>query len=261
MNKRGGIKIGIPSGTKEWADYNVNCINGCFYNCKYCYAKFMAIRFGRKNHKNWSIMEINDKVVSKNYRLRKGRFMFPTTHDIFPFEPFLSACLKTLENILMEGNEILITSKPSILVIKKICREFSKFKHQIQFRFTIGSINNNLLRFWEPKAPSYSERKKSLILAYENGFKTSISSEPLLDFDPRPLINDLYQYVTESFWLGIMNYIPVKNVHIEEQMFYNNARKLKRKENLMNILRWTKNYNKIRYKDSIKKRLKLISNY
>ncbi len=30
------------TGTKEWADYNVNCINGCYNNCKYCYAKMIA---------------------------------------------------------------------------------------------------------------------------------------------------------------------------------------------------------------------------
>jgi DNA repair photolyase len=37
----------ITSGTKEWADHNVNCIRGCSNDCRYCYAKIMAKRFGR----------------------------------------------------------------------------------------------------------------------------------------------------------------------------------------------------------------------
>jgi DNA repair photolyase len=31
----------ITSGTREWADYNVNCVAGCYNNCRYCYAKVM----------------------------------------------------------------------------------------------------------------------------------------------------------------------------------------------------------------------------
>lgn len=37
----------ITLGTKEWADSNVNCYLGCSNNCRYCYAKKMAIRFNR----------------------------------------------------------------------------------------------------------------------------------------------------------------------------------------------------------------------
>ncbi len=89
------------------------------------------------------------------------------------------------------------------------------------------------------------------------GFKTSISAEPLLDFDPRPLIKDLIPLVTESFWIGIMNYIPVKNFPAEDKNFYENARNQKKKKHLIELLNWTRNYAKIRYKNPIKKILNI----
>ena len=246
------------SGTKEWADRNINCIDGCKNNCKYCYAKFMAIRFKRrKNPNDWKDMKIRDKIVSKKFKKINGRIMFPSSHDIFPYEPYLSACLDTIKHILIPGNSILITTKPSIYVIKTICKKFYKFQPQIQFRFTIGSIDNNQLTFWEPNAPSYIERKESLVYAYKKGFKTSISAEPLLDFDPRDLIKDLLPFVSESFWIGIMNYIPRKKVNIEEIKYYNEVRKNREIEHLLKIVNWTKNYDKIRFKSSIQNKIEL----
>jgi DNA repair photolyase len=35
-------------GTREWASTNVNFITGCSNNCLYCYARAMAIKFGKK---------------------------------------------------------------------------------------------------------------------------------------------------------------------------------------------------------------------
>jgi len=34
-------------GTEEWADENENLINGCSHDCKYCYAKAIAIQYKR----------------------------------------------------------------------------------------------------------------------------------------------------------------------------------------------------------------------
>ena len=55
----------ITLGTKEWADSNVNCYSGCSNNCRYCYAKKMAIRFNRKSENNWQEMEPNKKSINK----------------------------------------------------------------------------------------------------------------------------------------------------------------------------------------------------
>ena len=113
----------IPTGTKEWADYNVNCIKGCYNNCRYCYAMCMAKRFGRANSKNWKNMVIREDVVKQNFRKYSGRVMFPSSHDLFDIPEYEDACFIVLEKILASGNDVLITTKPRFSVIKKIGKE------------------------------------------------------------------------------------------------------------------------------------------
>jgi len=102
------------------------------------------------------------------------------------------------------GNEILIVSKPHLECIVAICNEFVDYKEKILFRFTIGSSDNEVLKFWEPCAPLFEERIASLKCAYESGFETSISSEPMLDNNIAEVIDIVRPYVTHSIWLGKM---------------------------------------------------------
>ncbi|TKJ19800.1 MAG: hypothetical protein CEE43_14455 [Promethearchaeota archaeon Loki_b32] len=241
----------ITLGTKEWADSNVNCYFGCSNNCRYCYAKKMAIRFKRKTEKTWKIMEPNLKAIKKGYLKRKGRIMFPTSHDITMES--LSSCLIVLKKIIDAGNEILITTKPRLSCIKLICNDFYKKKNSIQFRFTITSKNNELLKFWEPYAPLFKERIEALKFAYHKGYKTSVSIEPFLDEDPYTLVDILYPYITESIWIGKMNYVFSKNKTPKLINFYNYIDKINSKENLLRIFDMAKNYDNsiVRIKDSI----------
>ncbi|MFW9873536.1 MAG: hypothetical protein ACFFG0_10565 [Candidatus Thorarchaeota archaeon] len=240
----------ITLGTKEWADSNVNCYFGCSNDCRYCYAKKMAIRFKRKTEETWKLMEPNQKALEKRYSKRRGRIMFPTSHDI-TLES-LSGCLNVLKKLLDAGNEILITTKPNLSCVKIICNEFLKKKDLIQFRFTITSLNNEKLAFWEPNAPLFDERLKSLIHAHNMGFKTSISIEPFLDENPFLLVDKLIPYVTESIWIGKMNYIQYVNLLSNEISFFNFIRNINRDKNLNKIVQNSKKYNRVvRIKDSI----------
>ena len=110
--------------------------------------------------------------------------------------------------LLEAGNEVLIVSKPWPECISYICKNFKDYKDQIVFRFTVGAIDNSILSFWEPGAPSYEKRKESLMVAYNLGFSTSLSLEPILDTaNIDSLIDDLIPYVTGSIWIGKMNRI------------------------------------------------------
>lgn len=191
-------------GTTEWAASNVNYLKGCSNDCKYCFSKEMAIRFKRKTPENWKEEEINWEAYNKNVKQREGYIMFPSTHDITP--KHLDLAIDFLKRLLGNGNKVLIVSKPSFECIKRICDSFADFKDQILFRFTIGSTNNKTLKFWEPNAPDYNERKKALVYAFEAGYQTSISCEPMLDNRIDKVIDDLSQYVTDAIWLGKMNF-------------------------------------------------------
>jgi DNA repair photolyase len=249
----------ITSGTKEWADHNVNCIKGCFNNCRYCYAKMMAKRFGRCEEDSWKNMIINQNAVNKEYGKYKGRVMFPSTHDIIDEPEIQEACFIVIHKLLQAGNEVLITTKPRLSIIKEIIKRFRLFREQLQFRFTITSIDNQLLSFWEPNAPTFEERLVSLRYAYESNFKTSVSIEPFLDYTPQILIYNLKPLVTESIWLGPMNYIPSNNVPEEYKHYYKDIRDNYLVEHLQELYDELKDNPVIRFKDSMSNRLKILA--
>ena len=245
----------ITSGTREWADYNVNCIKGCSNDCKYCYAKIMAKRFGRCKDGNWKDMIVNKNAVEKKYRKYNGRVMFPSTHDIVDEPELQEACFIVIGKLLEVGNEVLITTKPKLAVTEKIIEKFSPYSEHLQFRFTITSIDDSLLSFWEPNAPNFEERFESLKYAYNMGFKTSVSIEPFLDYIPQTLINILSPYITESIWLGPMNYIPLKSIPEVDKHYYSNIRENYLVKHLREIYEELRSNPIIRFKDSMNNRL------
>jgi len=240
----------ITTGTKEWADFNVNCVKGCSNNCRYCYAKMIAKRFRRCTDDTWKNMEINQKAVDKQYKKYDGRVMFPSSHDIVDDPDVLKSCMIVLEKLLQAGNEVLVTTKPDLEVVTKILNQFREYKNQIQFRFTISSNNDDVLSFWEPGAPPYLSRKEALIRAYKEGFETSLSVEPFLDNTPFKLIEELEEYVTDTIWVGPMNYIAKSNISAEDQPYYDQLRKNVNPDNLKNIHEHLKDNPKIKFKDS-----------
>lgn len=247
-------------GTKEWADSNVNCCTGCSNNCRYCYAKKMAIRFGRATKETWPIMKIRSEDVETDYNKRDGRIMFPTSHDITP--EVKDACFTVLNKLLEAGNEVLITTKPRLEIIQEICSLFFNFKDQIQFRFTITSANDELLEFWEPGAPNLIERIKSLNLAFALGYKTSVSIEPFLDAIPEFLVYMIYEQVTESIWIGKMNHISRQYESEEEKIRYKILRNNYSDSNLLRTYRVLKTTPKVRFKDkTLLKMKKLYQEY
>lgn len=245
-------------GTKEWSDYSVNCVTGCSHDCKYCYAKTMAIRFGRSTPENWKDEEIRTIQLSKKFMKRKNgkRFMFPSTHDITPTN--LSACIQRLTNLLAPGNEGIIVTKPHFECIQALCEVFPMFKDQFIFRFTVGSSNSDTLRFWEPGAPDFEERLASLKYAHWKGYQTSVSCEPMLDDNIQDVVEKVLPYVTETVWIGKPNMLKSRlsiNGHNDEETM---ARADDLLQSMSDQFIWDlydryKEEPKIRWKDSIKK--------
>lgn len=245
----------ITSGTREWADHNVNCIKGCSNNCRYCYAKLIAKRFGRCTEETWKEMKVNDNILNKTFRKYNGRVMFPSSHDIIDESEVKEACFIVIDKLLRAGNELLITTKPRISITKELTDRFNSFKMLLQFRFTITSSDNQLLSFWEPNAPTFEERFESLKYAYENGFKTSVSIEPFLDYAPQILIYVLSPFITESIWVGPMNYIPSNGVPDVDRHNYEEIRSKYRTVRLREIYNELRDNPIIRFKDSMYNRL------
>ena len=138
MMKKGSV----TSGTKEWADKNVNCIRGCHNNCRYCYAKMMAKRFGRCTEATWKKMQVRKDILNKTFRKYNGRVMFPSSHDIIDTPEVRRACFAVMRSLLVAGNDLLVTTKPSLPITCGIVKTFAAFRPQLQFRFTITSMDN-----------------------------------------------------------------------------------------------------------------------
>ena len=192
------------TGTKEWAESNVNLQLGCEHGCRYCYARYSAV----KRHilctsEQWLDPVIVRSKVRRSFLKRSGVVMFPSTHDITLRN--LSECICVLSKLLDAGNRVLVVSKPHLTCIPDICKAFEKFRNRLMFRFTIGSMDDRVLSFWEPNAPDFRERLGCLRHTYKKGFQTSISCEPFLDCDVDKIV-ELFEilkpYITHSLWIG-----------------------------------------------------------
>ena len=195
------------SGTKEWSVASVNCALGCPNSCYYCYAREMAIRFGRvPSVSNWQNNVSIQRQTAKECRMYDGVVMFPTTHDITP--NLLQPAYEVLTNLLTVGNDVLIVSKPHLYCVQILCRALVEWTHQIQFRFTISTTDGRIAKMWEPGAPPPVERIACLREAFNAGYRTSVSMEPMLD--PKHAVEDFHQFkpcVTEAIWLGKLNHL------------------------------------------------------
>jgi hypothetical protein len=196
------------TGTREWADNNVNIQIGCENGCRYCYARWGAVVWHKYCEANeWNEPRINHQKVDMNYGYMEGGVMIPSTHDITPLN--ISEVLVVINKLLAVGNEVLIVSKPRWSCIPLICESLKtnhpdKYKSKVTFRFTIGSTDDNILKFWEPNAPPFKERWACLKYAYEAGFNTSVSCEPYLDQFPDYVYVATEDYVTDKIWVGLL---------------------------------------------------------
>jgi DNA repair photolyase len=256
MNERQKILF----GTKEWAPYNFNFMNGCSNDCSYCYAKEMAIRFKRKNSENWKFEE-PVSLEGKSFNKRNGRIMIPSSHDITPNN--IEIAVSVIKKLLESGNKLLIVTKPHYTCISRLVNEFMSYRKEIQFRFTIGSVNTDILTLWEPGATGFEERLESLKHAFINKFSTSISVEPLLDDNIDNLVTELQPYVTDSIWIGKMNFpgrrIKMNNSSTVIPKYVEKLIASQSDEKIIKMWREYKNNPMIEWKESIKKVIEKFS--
>lgn len=243
------------SGTREWACHNLNCCKGCSHGCIYCYTRFIAVRFKRLTPQQWTDEAVLEHVVKKGFRPAAGTTMFPTTHDITPGN--LQACEIVLKKLLATGRRVLIVSKPHLACIQRLCAELVGWKSQMLFRFTIGLADEDLRQFWEPAAPSFDDRLVSLRGAYEAGYETSVSAEPLLEpWNVRAIVEAVRPFVNHSIWIGKANQLrqrtawklPPDHPEIIRLLAWQTDQKVREIYELLKgdpLIRWKDSYKKV----------------
>lgn len=245
-------------GTREWASHNQNFISGCLHDCLYCYSKEMAIRFKRKTPETWKVEELNERKLAAPMKKYSGRVMFPSSHDITPQN--LEHSVQFLKKLLEFGNDVLLVTKPHYECITRICTDFQKYRDKILLRFTIGSPDSRTLKLWEPTAPSFAERLKSLKAAYNKDFNTSISIEPILDKRAAiiRLVEKVEPFVSNAIWIGKPNFLirRLKMNGVTSTEILEKAATLERwcsNEEIMKLYSTLKSHRKVKWKESIKK--------
>ena len=236
------------TGTREWMPNSRNRCRGCKNNCRYCYGKFRAVRYKQKTEGNWHEMEL--LKIRQSTKKADGGIMFPTTHDLHIehvdwWGPFLK---EMLEN----SNDVLIVTKPEYAAISYICENLEQYKNQMEFRFTIGTNDNKVAAYWEPGAPSPSDRLMAIAHVCTLGFRTSISMEPLLIEQPKEMIDSLFMgWINGDIWIGAMNHYDL-NPEIPEE-----ARQIQiqSRDNMQRVYESLKDNPQIRWKDSVQKLL------
>lgn len=252
-----------PSGTREWAKKTWDIATGCPHDCFYCYSKDREVRrFHRVKKGEWKNLKLRPHAVGKRWRKTEGRIMFPANHDIVP--EIIDECVLTIREMVKSWDRVIIVTKPHLDCVTRLCTEFEKDKDKILFRFTIGSLHDDVLKFWEPGAPNFEERWASLKWAHGHGFRTSISSEPFLDEDIRQLFKILEPWVTDTIWIGPMNHME-ERVDKEARLrwsdahwdYWNRVKNSQTKERIQKLYDDMKAEKKVRWKNAIKEMLGL----
>lgn len=249
------------TGTNEWAASTVNCVRGCSHGCWYGYCRANAARFKQRKPEEWTREEIDELAVNRRFGLRDGRVMLPSSHDITPGT--VGAVTAIACNLLAAGNELLIVSKPHLECIEQLVAAMRPgWKQWVTFRFTIGSTRDDVLRLWEPGAPPFWERMEALRFVREEGFKVGVSIEPMLE-DPREVIAAVTPFVDDTIWLGRANQLMARLKLNKAPAEVMEAAKALLKEQTddwcLELYRRWKNHPRVRFKDSIKRVVGLVS--
>ena len=245
------------TGTLEWAGDTMNIQIGCEHGCRYCYAAELAIKqYGYCiSQEAWLDPIINQKKVDLPHKRKyPDGVMFPSTHNITPRN--LSEYLCVLRKLLDAGNQVLIVTKPHYDCVSVICEGYKSYIDQITFRFTIGSIRNDILKFWEPGAPSYLERMSCLEYAFSSGFRTSVSCEPMLDAWPHHVYAAVEEQVTDTIWFGKMRNMNSRvdfkaMTKKQQQLYVVPLMKAQQDSVILGYVAMMKDWPKVRFKDSI----------
>jgi len=242
----------VGTGTKEWAEVTENIQIGCANGCLYCYAADKAAKMygGWCKRDEWTSERLTKRAEIKSYPARDGVIMFPSTHDITPFN--LDTYIRVAKLMLEKGNKVLIVSKPRMGCVKKMIREFELYRKLVLFRFTMGTVQENVSLLWEPGAPLPRERRECLALAFGNGFRTSVSIEPMLEGYQMTeiLVEWVRPFVTDTIWIGKMNK-PELRVQKDYHYLLEKIRNMQSDEQIMELYTWFKDDGMIRWKDSI----------
>ena len=173
-------KSGLPG-----ADFVLNPYTVCSHSCIYCYADFIK-RFTGHGEEDWG--DFVDVKINAPELIEKDMMKTPSQSLILigsvtdPYQPLedkykiTRKCLEEFLKLKLIPELQIITKSP--LVTRDIDL-FNKFKN-IRVAISLGILNEELARDFEPYAPSPLSRLDALKKLDKEGIKTALFVSPIL---------------------------------------------------------------------------------
>jgi len=163
------------------ADYAVNCYAGCEHSCIYCYARYTT-RFSHPGAPWGSFVDVKinaPQVLAREAARKKvGNVFLSSVCDGWqPAEATYGLTRQCLEILLHHHYPLSILTK-SVLAGRDF--DLLKKNQHTSFGVTITTLNENLIKFIEPRSSPASERLGLLQEAKRKGLSTYAFLGPLL---------------------------------------------------------------------------------
>lgn len=159
---------------------------GCFYNCKYCYAKNL-LNFRKLWHPNdVGIADIEKvkKTISNKIEPNSVVRLGGMTDCFQPIEKYVKNTYHTIKELNKKRVHYLIVTKSSLIATEEYLDILDKELAHIQV--SIPSDNNDVLKNTD-NAPSFESRVGTIEKLQKEGFDVSLRLSPFLfetvDFD------------------------------------------------------------------------------
>lgn len=149
-----------------------------------------------------------------------GTVMFPTTHDLT--SGTAEAWVFKLRALIEAKNKVLIVSKAPLEIVNLIQAAalnrksphapIDGWRERTELRVTLGTLSVDVARFWEPGAPTPSERLKAVEEVRAIGVTVSASMEPLLSPESAgaTVAALLNAGVNGEIWIGCANKLRLR---------------------------------------------------
>ena len=168
--------------------WTINPYRGCEFGCQYCYARytheFMEMRDGREFEQKIYVKQHTSELLRRDLRRVKpgeGIALGTATDPYQPAERRYEVTRGILEEFAHHrGFELGIVTKSNLIVRDvNLLREVSR-NNTLSIHLTITTLNTELARILEPRAPRPDLRLDAVRQLSEAGLSVGVSSSPVL---------------------------------------------------------------------------------
>ncbi|MBC7081575.1 MAG: radical SAM protein [Thermoplasmatales archaeon] len=192
-------------------DYSLNPYIGCSFSCLYCYVPYL-FKMKRDEWKNVKAKINMPNLLREEIRKKeKGIVGISSSTDAYqPYERKYEIARKCIELLSKYGWKIDILTK-SDLIMRDI--DIIK-KSDAKVGVTITTFNEEVIREWEPFAPSPYRRIEAIKKFSDEGIFTYIFFGPVFPF----IREEEIEYCIEEFINAGAKEVIVDSLHIKQGM-------------------------------------------